>query len=303
MLRIKEYFHNPEIFGISILEHFFTWLPDKLYIRMMFRLKMGYKLDLHNPQTFSEKLQWLKLYNRKPEYTNMVDKYAVKDYVASKIGEEYIIPTLGVWERPEDIQWEKLPDRFVLKTTHGGGNGGVVICRNKIDFDKQNAIKKLNQSIKQDIYKSLREWPYKNVKRRIIAEQYLEIDSGVNSLYDYKFFTFNGEPQVLLFCSDRKEGTSKWDFYDMDMQRLSVRALKHVSSAIELKEIIPSEIFEQMKQIARALSQNIPYVSIDLYYNNRRIYFGEITFFSGSGYIKYNQNDCDLYLGNMLILP
>ena len=144
-------------FLASVIQSYFTWLPDELYLKLLFRFKMGYKLNLKNPKTFTEKLQWLKLYNRKPEYTTMVDKYAVKDYVANIIGKEYIIPTLGVWDKPEVIDWDALPDQFVLKTTHGGGGGGVVICRDKNSFNKAEAKSKLQASMRGDIYKSLRE--------------------------------------------------------------------------------------------------------------------------------------------------
>ena len=158
--------HNRGVFFASILMHLNFLFPDKLYLTLLYRLKMGYWIDWKNPKAFSEKLQWLKLYNRKPEYTTMVDKYAVKEYVAKIIGEEYIIPTLGVWDRPEDIDWDSLPQKFVLKTTHGGGGSGVVICKDKATFDKDAAVAKLKRSLNSCIYKSFREWPYKNVKKK-----------------------------------------------------------------------------------------------------------------------------------------
>ena len=147
--------------------------PDKLFLQVKFRLMMGRKLDLKNPVTFNEKLQWLKLYNRRPEYTMMVDKYAVKQYVAGKIGEQYIIPTIGVWDSVDEIDWDALPNQFVLKTTHGGGGGGVVICKDKSSFDRREAVAKLQESLDSDIYINFREWPYRNVHKRIIAEQYM----------------------------------------------------------------------------------------------------------------------------------
>ena len=183
---------------LSIIMMKCNWLfPTKLYLKWLFRLRMGYKLDLKNPKTFSEKLQWLKLYNRKPEYTQMVDKAAVKDYVAKILGKEYIIPTLGIWNKPEDIDFESLPNRFVLKTTHGGGSAGVVICKDKSTFDCKKAIRSLNKSMKQDISRELKEWPYKNVVHRIIAEEYVESRPDVDELPDYKVFCFNGKPK---FC-------------------------------------------------------------------------------------------------------
>ena len=147
-------------FMAAIIQNFFGWLPDKTYLQLLYRFKMGHRLDLNHPKTFTEKIQWLKLYNRRPEYTLMVDKYAVKKYVADIIGEKYIIPTLGVWDKPEDIDWDALPNEFVLKTTHGGGSGGVVICKDKKTFDRNKAILTLRDSMNSDIYRSLREWPY-----------------------------------------------------------------------------------------------------------------------------------------------
>ena len=187
----KYLIHDRERLMNSLLSSFFTWLPDKLYIQLSFRFSMGYWPNLKNPQTFCEKLNWLKLYNRKAEYTQIVDKLAVKDYVANKIGAKYVIPTLGVWDKPENIDWDILPSQFVLKTTHGGGNSGVVICRNRESFNRLSAVKKLNMSLKQDIYKKLKEWPYKNVPRRIIAEKFIEDENSPGDLPDYKFYCFD----------------------------------------------------------------------------------------------------------------
>ena len=188
---------------VSLLQRYGGWIPDRIYLKWLYRLKMGKKLDLKNPKTWSEKLQWLKLYNRRAEYTMMVDKYAVKDYVAGIIGKEYIIQTIGVWDKIEDIEWGFLPDKFVLKTTYGGGSSGVVICKDKSAFDKNKAIVRLKKSMKQDIYRSLREWPYKNVPKRIIAEQYIEPSKHLNDLPDYKFFCFNGKPKYCQVISGR----------------------------------------------------------------------------------------------------
>ena len=196
MQNIVNYLKEPNKLGLSILMHFGTWIPDALYLKIMFRLKMGYILNLKTPKTFNEKLQWLKLYNRKPEYTRIVDKLAVKDYVADCIGKEYIIPTLGVWNRVGDIDWESLPSQFVLKTTHGGGGGGVVICQDKSKFDREKAIEKLSVSMRINAGKIYREKPYLNVPRKIMAEKYIKsedsaCDGQSTDLHDYKFFSFN----------------------------------------------------------------------------------------------------------------
>ena len=276
-------------------------IPDKVYLRLLYRRQLNQKLNLKDPRTVNEKLQWLKLYDRRPEYSTMVDKYAVKKYVADIIGEEYIIPTLGVWDKPEDIKWDYLPDSFCLKCTHDSGT--IIIVRDKTMINKPEIINQLNKWLKRDFWILGREWPYKNVPRRIIAEKLLDVDPKINDLYDYKFFCFNGEPKVLLFCSERKNGTSKWDFFDMEMNRLPVSAEHHETTKIEIKKVLNLKTFEEMKGMARALSETIPYVSVDLYFNQERIYFGEMTFYSGCGHIHYNPISFDTTLGDMLHLP
>lgn len=297
MLPIKEYIKHPDILGYRLLQQYFTWLPDKLYVMLMFRFKMGYWPNLKNPQTFSEKLQWLKLYNRRPEYTMMVDKYAVKDYVASIIGEEYIIPTLGVWDKPEDIEWDKLPEQFVLKTTHGGGSTGVVICKDKSTFDKKKAISKLNSSMKQDIYRYLKEWPYKNVQRRIIAEKYI-VDEN-NELNDYKVFNFDGEPRMIEVDYNRFQGHLR-NLYDTDWERIHA-TLKYPSDPE--REFTKPEVLEELKELCRKLSDGIPHVRSDFFIVDNKIYFGELTFYHGSGYEKTTPEEFNKTLGDWLVLP
>ena len=273
--------------------------PDTLYLRLLFRLKMGYKLDLKNPTTYSEKLQWLKLYNRRPEYTKMVDKYEVKEFVAKRIGEKYIIPTLGVWEKPEDIEWDKLPRQFVLKTTHGGGNTGVVICRDKNTLNKDNAIIRLKNSMKQDLYQSLREWPYKNVKRRIIAEQYIEPSANENDLPDYKFFCFDGVVKALFVGTERGSGDVKFDYFDSDFNHLDLIQV-HPMSGRKLEKPLN---FNEMKEIASKLSEGIPQVRVDLYNVNGRIYFGEMTFTHHGGIVPFHPAKWDYEFGSWIKLP
>ena len=297
MLALKEYIKHPEIAGYRLLQQYFTWLPDKLYIMLVFRLKMGYWLDLKNPHTYNEKIQWLKLYNRRPEYTKMVDKYAVKDYVATVIGDEYIIPTIGVWERPEDIEWDKLPNQFVLKTTHGGGSSGVVICKDKNTFDRQKATMKLQRSMKQDIYRYFKEWPYKNVARRIIAEKF--IDSGQNDLPDYKFFCFDGEVKALFVGTERQTGNVKFDYFDADFIHLDL-IQQHPMSGKNLPKPLN---FDVMKQLAGKLSKGIPQVRIDFYDVNGKIYFGEMTFYHHGGIVPFHPEKWDYTFGSWIKLP
>lgn len=270
---------------------------DEMYLRMLFRLKMGYKLNLKNPKTYSEKLMWLKLHDHNPEYTKLVDKYAVKKIVEQKIGSQYVIPTLGVWNRLEDIEWEKLPNRFVLKTTHGGGNTGVVICKDKSTFDREKAIEKLNRSIKQDIYKTLREWPYKNVPRRIIAEQFIE---GENyDLPDYKFFCFDGEVKALFIGTERGTGNVKFDYFDADFNHLDL-IQQHPMSGRNIPKPV---CFEKMKEVAAKLSQGIPHVRIDLYEVKGHIYFGEYTFYHHGGCVPFHPQKWDEIFGSWIQLP
>ena len=287
----------------SIISNFFRWLPDAAYLKLLYRFKMGHRLDLKSPQTFTEKLQWLKLYNRKPEYTTMVDKYAVKQYVANIIGEEYIIPTLGVWDKPEDIDWDSLPNQFVLKTTHGGGGGGVVICREKGTFDKTTAIAKLKESMASDIYSGLREWPYKNVPKRIIAEKFMapEKSPSPKDLPDYKFFCFNGEPKYCQVIRDRHTKETI-DFYDMDWNHMPFVGLNPVARNGLTPVARPGNLGD-MKDICRKLAEAKSFVRVDLYVIDDKSYFGELTLSPASGMGVFTPVEWNGKLGDLLTLP
>lgn len=284
---------------VSMLTRLSFLFPDKLYLKMLFRLRMGYKLNLDNPQTFSEKLQWLKLYNRKPEYTQMVDKYEAKKYVAGIIGGEYIIPTLGVWDSVDDINFDALPNQFVLKTTHGGGNTGVVICRDKSTFDISAAKKKLKLSLKTDIYRLLCEWPYKNVQKRIIAERYISIP-GNEDLPDYKFYCFNGEPKYCQVIADRNS-VMTIDFYDNDWTHQPFHGRKGFPFS-KAKQPKPIK-FHEMWEFAAKLSAGIPFLRVDFYEVEGSVYFGELTFFPTSGIGGFNPKEWDYKLGSLIKLP
>lgn len=253
-------------------------MNNERFLRMIYYIKFHKPLDLKNPKTFNEKLQWLKLNDHKPEYTIMVDKYAVKDYVAGIIGEQYIIPTLGVWDRPEDIDWDKLPEQFVLKTNHDGGNYGVVVCKDKSTIDKAKTIKRLKASLERNVFKYGREWPYKDVKRKVFAEQYLE-DESANDLPDYKFFCFDGEVKALFIGTERQSGDVKFDFFDADFNHLDIVQYHPMSG----RTIPKPNCFEEMKELAQKLSRGIPHVRVDLYNVNGRVYFGEMTFYHHGG--------------------
>ncbi len=273
---------------------------DSTYLRVRYGLLMGKSLDLNNPQTFSEKLQWLKLFDRRPVYTTMVDKYAVKDYVASIIGEKYIIPTLGVWDKPEFIDWDKLPNQFVLKTTHGGGSLGVVICKDKKNFDQKAAVNRLKHNMKESDWRIQRERPYKNVPHRIIAEEYIEPDSNSNDLPDYKWFCFNGEP---MYCQVIKNRSTKEtiDFFDTNWRHQEFVGL-NPNADCELNEPNRPIDLEKQIQIARLLSKNIPFVRVDLYSVNGQTLFGEMTFYPYSGYGSFRPEKYNLSIGKLINL-
>lgn len=290
---------------IFIISKIIYWLrnvlTDKQYLSLLYRLRMGYWMDFNNPKTFNEKLQWLKLYYRKPEYTQMVDKFAVKEYVANIIGSEYIIPTIGIWDKPENIDWDSLPEQFVLKTTHSGGSTGVVICNNKKTFDRQKAIEKLNKSLKQCSYNDLKEWPYKNVQKRVIAEKYIEPDQDSKDLSDYKFFCFDGEVKALFIATDRQKPNEdvKFDFFDANFNHLPFKQGHENASVIPQKP----RCFDTMKMAAAQLSKGIPHARIDFYEVNNRVLFGEITFFHFSGLVPFQPQEWDKTFGGMLKLP
>lgn len=282
---------------LSLTHRFQKFVPDKWYLSVMFKSVMGYWPDFKHPKTFNEKLQWLKLYDRRPEYTTMVDKYAVKKYVAAKIGEQYIIPTLGVWDNPEDIEWDKLPNQFVLKCTHD--SGGLVICRNKLKLDKEAAKEKLRKSLLTDYYLNGREWPYKNVPRRIIAEKYIESAPNTNDLPDYKFFCFNGEPRIIQLDFDRFKDHKK-NLYSTDWKLLpfSFNYPSHPECVFERPQCL-----DEMLLNAKKLSKGMPYCRVDMYCVNKQSYFGELTLFPASGFGKFDPFEYDKKLGDLISLP
>lgn len=300
MKRILLLFLRPNILLAAILGRIGWFLPDKVYLSLRYRLIMGKRLDLKKPQTFNEKLQWLKLYDRRPEYTTMVDKYAVKDYVANIIGKEYIIPTLGVWDRPEKIEWDKLPDQFVLKTTNGGGSLGVVICKDKKSFDKKKAVKTLKANMHSN-WRIQMEWPYKNVPHRIIAEKYIEPAPDINDLRDYKFFCFNGEVKGLFVATERnKEGEDvKFDFFDAEYNHLPFKQGHENASPYPSKP----HNFELMKRVAAELSKGYPHMRIDLYDLGDKVFFGEITMYHFGGFVPFRPEEWDKVFGDMISLP
>ncbi|MCR5450835.1 MAG: hypothetical protein K6F23_15720 [Solobacterium sp.] len=272
-------------------------MDDETYLKIAYRSKLGKKLDLENPVSYNEKLQWLKLYDRRPEYTAMVDKYEAKKIAAALIGEEYIIPTLGVWDRFEEIDFAQLPDQFVLKCTHD--SGGLVICKDKNSFDKAAAQQKITRCLSHNFFWGQREWPYKNIRPRIIAEQYME-DAATKDLRDYKFFAFNGDVKALFIATERAaEAETKFDFFDADFNHLPF------TNGHPNAEVPPSkpECFEEMKDLAAKLSAGLPQIRIDLYEVNGKVYFGEFTFFHWSGFQPFVPEKWDYIFGGWIDLP
>ena len=279
--------------------HLNRLLSDKLYTKLQYRVRVGKKLNLTNPKSFNEKLQWLKLYDHNPIYPTIVDKLAVKEYVSNIIGEKYIIRTLGVWNSFEEIEFSKLPNQFVLKTTHGGGNTGVVICKDKASFDYSYAKRILELSLKKDAYMISREWPYKYVPRRIIAEEYME-DTRTGELRDYKFFCFDGQPKALFVATQRQFREEPcFDFFDTDYNHLDFRCSHPTADVVPEKP----ESFDEMLNLARMLSQGFTHVRVDLYDINGKPYFGELTLYHWEGLMPFYPDDWNNIWGTWINLP
>ena len=284
---------------MNLKEHIKMLISDKVYLRYLYKKHMGKRLNLSNPQTFNEKLQWLKLYNRKPEYTQMVDKYEVKKYVAEKIGEEYIIPTLGVWDKFEDINFDKLPNQFVLKCTHD--SGGLIICKDKSIFDFEQAKKKIEKSLERNYFYVGREWPYKNVKPRILGEKYME-DTETRELRDYKFFCFDGYVDNVMIVTNRfKSGV---EYYHFDKEWRLRKQYNRNCRTLPADFNIPKPLeMDYMFKLASKLSRGFPHIRIDFYLVNNKIYFGEFTFFNQSGFDTDLELEADLHMGALIKLP
>lgn len=289
-----------------IYKYIIRLIPDSIWIRLQFRRKMGCWPNLKNPKTFNEKLQWLKLYDHNPLYTKLVDKYEAKKIVGEQIGSEYIIPTLGVWDKFDDIDFDKLPNQFVLKCTHD--SGGLVICKDKSKLDVDAARKKITNCLKFNYYWAIREWPYKNVKPRIIAEKYLEENEIITSenstkektdaIRDFKFFCFGGVPKIMYVSRDKAEQPTT-DFFDMSFNHLDMRMRDPNSS------VFPPcpKNFELMQKLAQKLSTNFPHVRVDFYEIGNQVYFGELTFYHNSGLSHVYPSKWEKELGEWIKLP
>lgn len=274
----------------------FNWLSDKLYLKLVFRSRLKRHLDINHPLTFNEKLQWLKLYYRKPEQVIQVDKVAVRNYIQAKIGAEYLVPMIGVYDKAEDIPWGNMPSSFVLKCSHA--SSANIICKDISEINTNEIIKKLSRWMKRNWYWYGREWPYKNVPHRIIAEQYLVDESG-KELKDYKINCFHGEPKFIQVMSGRRGRSYYLDHFDLDWNHIKLPRKNHVES----KTAIPKPPnLPRMLDIARELSEGIPFVRVDLYNIGGKIYFGEVTFYPVSGFVDFADEQTDMALGQLISL-
>lgn len=295
---IRYWAENPGNFIMSLgSKGKLNWMPDKMYLKLVTSAVLGYKPEIDKPRSFNEKMQWLKLYDRKPEYTRMVDKYAVREYIAEKVGEEYLIPLVGgPWESFEEIDFGALPEQFVLKTTHD--SGGVVICRDKANFDAEAAKKKLTWHLKREYFWGKREWPYKDVKPRIIAEKYMQDEGSVN-LPVYKILCFNGEPKIIQTIQNDKTPEESIDYFDTDWNLLDLRQ-NFPNSEVPMER---PETLAEMLSLAEKLSQGHSFLRTDLYNINGKTFFSEITFYSDAGFAKFDPEAWDEILGGWIKLP
>lgn len=279
-------------------KHCFDVVSDKLYLKLKYRAKTQKRLDIDDPKTFNEKLQWLKLYDRKPEYSVMVDKYRVREYISEQIGSEYLIPMIGAWDSPDEIDFEALPERFALKCNHNSGLG-MCICTDKSKLDIATVQKGLDNGLSQNYFLTGREWPYKDVPRKIVAEQFLESDVG--GLTDYKIHCFNGVPKFILVCRDRfaQSGLTE-DFYTVDWERMEIKRPGIPNAAVSVSK---PEKLDEMLKLAKKLSKGIPFLRIDFYFVNGKIYFSELTFFPASGFEGFEPPEWDRIFGEWLVLP
>lgn len=296
----KYYSRNRSVrhfFGEFCLDYFPRLLSDKQYICATWYRYFGKSLNLSNPKTYTEKLQWLKLYDHNPIYSLLVDKYRVKSWAASKIGEDYVLPVIAKFKDPEEIDIESLPDSFVLKCNHDCG--GSIICKGKSDFDFDRALARIKKSFRRNYYRAAREWPYKNVKPLIFAEPFLCDSADKGNLIDYKFFCFDGVPKVMYVSCDRS-GTPNTTFYDMDRKRLPI-AFRD-SSSTDLTPPPCVEDFEKMRSLASILSEGIPHVRVDFYLVDHHVFFGEMTFFHCAGWIPAKPDEWNSLLGSWINL-
>ena len=298
MNKIKTFFKNPwSIFRYLNHRGMLKMLSDKTHVSVMYRSYIGKKLNLKNPQTYNEKLQWIKLNDRKSEYTRNADKLVVREFIKNILGEEYLVKLNGVYDNAEDIEWDKLPEKFVLKCTHGSGTN--IICKDKNKLDKSSAIKTMNGWLKTNAYWYGREWCYKDIKPKIICEEFIETPNGLPPK-DYKFMCFNGYPKLIQVHDRRGLPDYSLTYYTPDWKKTDIKRIDASTTNISFEK--PGRLDEMLK-IAETLAKNTFFARIDLYYENDHIYFGEITYYPTSGFSTFDDEYTDEYLGSLLELP
>ena len=274
-------------------------LSDEKFIKQTYKEKFGRDINLIEPKEFNEKLQWLKLYDRRDIYTTMIDKYEAKEFVGNIIGNEYIIKTLGIYDKFDEIDFSSLPNEFVMKTTHD--SGGVIVCKNKQELNIKKARRMINKSLKTNYYNNFREYPYKNVKPRIIIEEYIE-DETTKKLRDYKIYAFNGEADYLMLCVDRFINNVKFLYFDRNWNIIKEFSNDGMKYGDTIKVEKPKNL-DKMFEFAKLLSKDIPFVRVDFYEANGKLYFGELTFFPSAGFDNTRTDEIRKYLDEKLILP
>lgn len=292
MLDYKKLIKNREL-RLQLIK-LLSFVPSAPYLKMVYRIKTGEKLHLKNPVGFNEKLNWLKLNHIHPEYTQLVDKLAVRDYIREKIGEDYMFPLLGSWDSFDDIDFDALPDKFVLKCNHDSGSVKLITDKSKMDKAALKAF--FERRLAMNAYCLGREYPYKDVPPKMMAEAFMEAPDG-GGINDYKFFCFQGKPKLLFVATDRATDV-RFDFFDMDFQHLDIVNIHEQSG----KEIQKPSCFDEMKSLAETLSQGMEFVRIDLYEIGGRVYFGEFTFFHGGGFYLFHPAHWEKDLGDLLPL-
>ncbi|MBR3019801.1 MAG: glycosyl transferase [Clostridia bacterium] len=295
---LRTYCTDAKARKLKLLELTGKGMDDEAYIKKMYSLMVGKELNLDHPETYTEKLQWLKLHDRRPEYTMMQDKYAIRDYIKKTIGEEYLIPLLGVWDRAEDIDFDNLPNEFVIKCNHDCAS--VSICRDKKKYDQEAARKKLKACLEKDYYLEGREWAYKDIKRKIIAEKYMH-NGDEKVLSDYKFFCFSGKARMVLVASGEAHSSERrLVFYDTDYHYLPIQ--RGDTPEPESKSEKPDG-FDQLIPLAEKLAGNIPFIRVDFYLVEGHPYFGEIAFYPSGGFAAFKPDEWERKIGSWIKLP
>lgn len=279
------------------IKYSLRFVPDRIFLQIYYFARFKRFINFKNPKTYNEKLNWLKLHDREEIYVKLVDKYDVKKLVSKIIGEEYIIPTIGVWDTFDEINFDNLPEQFVLKCTHD--SEGVYIVKNKHKLNINDARRKINRAMKYNFYYIGREWPYKNIKPRIIAEKYME-DHADGELRDYKFFCFNGVAKMMFIATDRSIGNTKFDYYDLNYNHLDL--MQHYPNSEKVIE--KPKNFDKMIQFSEKISKqlNLKHARIDFYEVDGKLYFGEITFYHFSGLQPFKPKEWDKKIGDLLVL-